>query len=192
MKKSLLTLSFIALALFSKAQEDRIFKPFKVDLAIGFAIPSGKGIKGGALLALEPKYAIMDQLALGLRMEGVMTVIDYVSFSSGESNESISIASSFSATGDYYFSNKNFRPFLGAGPGIYGLVRAAVKSSDLPDNSSATIVTESQFGALVRGGFETGHFRMALEYNIIGASDDHTKNSYLGIKISGFFGGGRR
>jgi hypothetical protein len=39
---------------------------------------------------------------------------------------------------------------------------------------------------MLRGGFEFGHFRAGLEYNIIGE-----RNNYLGIKLGVCFGGGR-
>ena len=47
--------------------------PFKVDVAIGGAIPSGTGSKGGFLFAVEPKYAVMDKLDVGLRIEAALT-----------------------------------------------------------------------------------------------------------------------
>ena len=75
---SLLIISFV----FSYAQEKnetskRIFKKFKTDVSFGYAIPQGAsqttGTKGGALFAIEPKYAVMDVLAIGLRMEAAVT-----------------------------------------------------------------------------------------------------------------------
>jgi outer membrane protein X len=56
---------------------------------------------------------------------------------------------------------------------------------------------------MVRSGFEVSHFRFAVEYNVIGKSSwsttdgsGHTytvssRNSYMGVKIGFFIGGGR-
>ena len=57
--------------------------------------------------------------------------------------------------------------------------------------------SESKFGFYPRIGFDAGHFTIALEYNMIPATkvegiDGEFKNSYLGIRIGGFFGGGRK
>ncbi len=55
-------------------------------------------------------------------------------------------------------------------------------------------------GALIRGGFEWGGFRMGLEYNFLPDSDledvdgnkvGTAKNAYLGIHIGFFVGGGK-
>ena len=48
----------LALTLAIAAQAQSIYKPFKVNVSIGAAIPSGGG---GALFAIEPKYGINDQ-----------------------------------------------------------------------------------------------------------------------------------
>ena len=88
---------------------DRIFKKFKVDVSLGYAMPqetSGPGKKAGVLFAIEPKYAVMDELSVGLRMEGAaMANVDM----EGEKGH-IKVNSSYLATGDYYFSNNKFCP----------------------------------------------------------------------------------
>jgi len=53
---------------------------------------------------------------------------------------------------------------------------------------------------MLRGGFEAGKFRFTAEYNIIGKTEledlegdviADIPNSYLGISVGMFFGGGR-
>lgn len=170
--------------------KERVFKPFKVNLSLGFAMPSGSGTKGGALFALEPKYAVMDQLALGLRLEAAVMARGVVGSGGQEFSGSASANLSYVATGDYYFSNKGFRPFLGAGAGIFTLANVEIDSNNpnAPDN----IPSESKFGFMTRGGFEAGHFRLGVEYNIIPQSAGGVKNNYLGIKIGVNIGGGRK
>jgi len=48
----------------------------------------------------------------------------------------------------------------------------------------------SKFGFAPRAGFELGHFRTALEYNIAGKTGS-INNNYLSIKLGFFIGGGR-
>ncbi len=160
--------------------EDRIFKKFKVDVSVGYAIPEGSGTKGGALFVVEPKYAVMDELSVGLRMEGaVMANVD----ANGETGN-VKVNSSYLATGDYYFSNEKFRPFGGIGAGIF--THASVDIKD--DNSYLeNIPMKSNFGFMARGGFEYGHLRLGVEYNFVG-----NKSGYLGIKIGACIGGGRK
>ena len=162
---------------------DRIFKKFKVDVSLGYAVPQtsqGAGRNAGVLFAIEPKYAVMDQLSIGLRLEGAAMVnVD----AQGETGKAQANAS-YLATGDYYFSNNKFRPFIGAGAGVF--TYANVSSED--DISSVDDVpTTSNFGAMVRGGFEYGHLRLGIEYNLV-----KDKSGYLGLKLGVVIGGGRK
>ena len=200
---SLLSISMVKAQSTSSASSESIFKPFKVDVAIGAAIPSGEGAKGGVLFAIEPKYAVMDQLAIGLRIEAALTARGFASPDGESAHADVKASSSYLVTGDYYFSNKYFRPFAGVGAGIFSLAAA---SADFGDGSGSTelLASSSKFGGLIRAGFELGHFRLGVEYNLIGSTTipltDGTnnfgtiksKNSYLGIKTGFFFGGGRK
>lgn len=91
---------------------------------------------------------------------------------------------SYLATGDYYFSNNKFRPFIGAGAGVY--TYANVSSED-DISSTDDIPKTSNFGAMVRGGFEYGHLRLGVEYNFV-----KDKSGYLGLKLGVVIGGGRK
>jgi len=184
--KKLITFAFALLAFqLVNAQDsksgDRIFKKFKVDVSLGYAMPQesgGSGTKAGALFAIEPKYAVMDEVSVGLRLEAaVMANID----ANGGSGSAKANAS-YLATGDYYFSNNKFRPFGGAGAGIYTF--ASVSSGD---SSLDNIPISSKFGFMARGGFEYGHLRLGVEYNFVA-----DKAGYLGIKIGAVIGGGRK
>lgn len=189
----------------SSSGSERIFKPFKVDVAFGAAIPSGSGSKGGVLFAIEPKYAIMDQVAVGLRIEGAVTARGFVSQDGTAASADVKASGSYLATGDYYFTKTAFRPFVGAGAGIFSLAAANYSASSSSYSYSSQIAAaSSKFGGMFRAGFEVGHFRLAVEYNLIGDTkamgyDNNgnllysatAKNSYLGIKAGFFFGGGR-
>jgi outer membrane protein X len=182
MKQTIIAL-FILCALSTNAQT---FKPFKLDIAAGESTPSGGGI--GILLAMEPKYAPNDNVALGLRLEATI-MLGGSSVLSGNS--------SAAATGDYFFKTNSisFRPFAGAGIGVYSVSSGVFLESD--------DVTATKFGGFPRVGFEYGHFRLAVEYNFVepttvqlyqafGGGTASVNNNYLGIKVGFFFGGGRK
>jgi hypothetical protein len=187
MKKVYILLLFVlATGVVANAQE---FKKFKVGIGAGYAMASGEGASGGVLWYLEPAYRIKDELSVGLRIEGAI-----ITRGLSESTDlSIDVAgiSSYTVNGQYYFSNNSFRPFVGVGLGMFSL--AAVKV----DGFGEAAASETKFGFYPRVGFDLGHFNVSIDYNIIPASeiegsDVEFKNSYLGIRIGGFFGGGRK
>lgn len=194
--KKLLLFTVIVLSInFVKAQS---FNPFKVDLAVGAAIPQGSGAKGGVLFSLEPKYAVMSRLSVGLRLEAAIMARGYVASDGSYASADVSASASYLLTGDYYYTNRIFRPFTGIGIGSYSFANASFNSQTVAGSSGA------KFGTMVRSGFELGHFRLAFEYNIVGKNtqsvDDGSggkttitsKNNYMGFKMGFFFGGGRR
>lgn len=192
MKKSiLLAVVFLTAAqVFGQDASERIFKPFKVDVSAGFALPlsGGNGAKGGLLFAIEPKYAVVEKLAVGIRFEGAImarAVVDNGMEVIGEAQAN----GSYLLTGDYYFNNNSFRPFLGGGVGLFKVAGAAVNSNDPLQEED--VYTENNFGGMIRGGFEAGHFRFGIEYNIAGKTSFSPNNDYLGFKLGVCLGGGR-
>lgn len=201
MKNKFLILALGAMTSFSvMAQSKTDLKPFKVDVSLGYAMPGGTGAKSGVLFAIEPKYAVINNLSLGLRMEAAV-----IARFSGYNDEgtvnsaSVKAAGSYLATGDYYFSdNYSLRPFAGAGAGIFSLASAEF------DSNQGAISGGSKFGGMVRTGIEMKHFRLGVEYNIVPKTtftgfDNNgdeakltSKNSYLGIKLGVCIGGGPR
>jgi len=199
MKKIYLILSLTVLYFSAFAQKD--LKPFKVDLSLGYAIPGGTGSKGGILFATEPKYAVLSNLSVGLRIEGA--IVARFSCYDQEGNAmsaSVKASASYLATGDYYFTNTySLRPFAGAGVGIFSLAGVEANSS------SGNVSAGSKFGGMIRAGVEISHFRFGIEYNIVPKTtftgyDSQgnlttgltSNNSYLGIKIGVCLGGGPR
>ncbi len=180
MKKTLSLFVFLLTVCVARAQDEpstQLFKKFKVDVSLGYAVPQGSGTKGGVIFVIEPKYAVMEQLSVGLRMEGAaLANVDL----NGEKGE-VRILGSYLATGDYYFNNNKFRPFAGAGGGIFTMA-----SIDI-ENTEADIPRSSEFGFMARAGFEYGHFRLGVEYNFL-----PEKAGYLGIKLGACIGGGRK
>jgi outer membrane protein W len=185
MRKLAFALAFIASCFFASAQS---FKPFKVDLALGYAVPGGSGSKGGVLFAIEPKYAVNDNITVGLRMEGAVTARAAVDENGEKVTGNVKASGSYLLTGDYYFNTNKFRPFAGLGAGLYKL--ASVEFDSDVNMSEDDIKAGSKFGFAPRVGFEYGHFRTAVEYNVAGKTGS-INNNYLGIKFGFFIGGGR-
>jgi len=200
--KNLLAIFILStvISLSARSQES-VFKPFKVDVSLGYAIPGGDGAKGGVLFAVEPKYSVIPALSVGLRMEGAVVA----RFSGYDQNgdpmdASVKASGSYLVTADYYYrANKSFRPFTGTGVGIFSV--AGVEATQNDGNVSAG----TKFGTVVRSGFEFSHFRFGVEYNIVGKTkftgydgDGNpttgltSNNNYMGIKIGAVIGGGRR
>jgi outer membrane protein W len=201
--KKILTVGIILFSM-TNLVKAQTFEPFKVDIAAGAAIPSGTGSKGGVLFAVEPKYAVMDQISVGLRLEAAITARGAVASDGSSASGKVAASSSYVATGDYYFNNNTFRPFAGIGAGIYSLASADFDTNDQGGDVSG-IASATKFGGLIRAGFELKHFRLGVEYNLIGSSKETvtdfqgntlgtitTKNSYLGIKLGFFLGGARK
>lgn len=201
MKKISLFLVFASLVSFSSFAQDSDLKPFKVDVSFGYAIPGGSGSKGGVLFVVEPKYAIMPNLAVGLRLESAIVARSSGFDANGDLLDvDVKASGSYLVTGDYYFSdNYSFRPFAGAGAGLFSLAGVSVTSA-----GAESVGTSSKFGGMVRGGIEAGHFRFGVEYNLVpktvldgfdangNPAKVDSKNSYIGIKLGVCFGGGRR
>lgn len=184
MKKISFVLALVATGLFVNAQSTA-FKPVKVDVAFGYASPSGKGAKGGMLFAIEPKFAITNNITVGLRGEGAIMAQAEIDQATGElKSGSVKANASYLATGDYYLTTSSFRPFAGVGAGIYSVAGATA------DQNTGEVQAGKKFGFMPRAGFEAGHFRTAIEYNFVGKTGT-INNSYLGIKIGFFIGGGK-
>ncbi|MFN5171074.1 MAG: hypothetical protein ACK5DD_15770 [Cyclobacteriaceae bacterium] len=191
-KLSLLVLAVLCFGLAANAQE---YKPFKVGIGLGYAMTTGDGAKGGVLLYLEPAYRVSDPLLVGLRLETAAVTRGF-SEDVLQSGGTIDVAAigSFAAFGQYYFSAGSFRPFVGAGAGLFTL--AAVSGS-----SQGAVVTaveaSNKFGFFPRVGFDLGHFNMSVDFNLIPSSEVpgqsfDVKNSYLGFRAGFSIGGGKK
>ena len=202
MKKMILCLAISALGTITTYAQDgeRIFKRFKGDLSLGYAAPIGSESNGGFIFAMEPKFAVMDRLALGLRIEAAITAKFIGNDMYGEPQvDNAKGYASYLGTADYYFTNNySFRPFIGGGAGVFGVVDDENSFTDDP-------VTSVKFGGVIRTGIEVKHFRLGIEYNFVPntmtniytydnlgnpiTTQVSTKNTYVGIKLGFVFGG---
>jgi hypothetical protein len=178
-------------------------KPFRVDLSTGFAIPQGSGAKGGIVFAVEPKYTLLGMMSVGLRFEGALTARGYVAPDGTTASANVAASFSYMATYDYYLTKVIFRPFIGAGTGIFNMASANVTEGGYTYSMASG--SNTKFGGMTRAGFEVHHFRLSFEYNFIGKSSqdvyDNTgtkvgtvasKNGYCTIKLGVLIGGGKK
>jgi outer membrane protein X len=173
MKKLLLSAALLCgIALSVQAQD---FKPFRVDGGVGYGLPFTEGLDGGVLFYLEPKYEVIPQLSVGIRWEG--------SLFAGEGLDA-KLSSAYMATGDYFFTNNKFRPFAGLGLGAYSIANADF-------GSNGELKSKSNFGALLRAGFDVSHFRLALAYNYGGKIGEETFH-FFSATVGFYIGGGKR
>lgn len=198
MTKTLL-LAFFALITLSATAQD--FKPFKVNLSLGYARPAGSGAAGGLLVSLEPKYGLSDNLDLGLRIE-LAAMARSISVNNQNGDVSAKGMGSYLFTGTYYLSKNNFRPYVGLGVGLYsiaGTTVTVVNGQVQDDYEDYKVEASNKFGVMARVGFKAGHFNLGVEYNIVPNSKSDilsqsidSKNAYLGVKLGFDIGGGRK
>lgn len=172
----------------------REFKPFKVGIGIGYAVPgAGEGAGGGFLAYLEPAYRATDQVLVGLRLEGAFTARGVEGVNDRDVSGDASSVVSYSLNTQYYFNNENVRPFIGAGVGLFSM--AATEFNTAGSSPDANDVgAETRFGFYPRIGLDAGHFNLTLDYNFVPPTDvpggGEIKNNYLGIRAGFSIGGG--
>lgn len=170
--------------------QSETYKLFKVDVGLGYGFGKAKGV----LIFAEPKFNLHDNFAAGLRFESALLGSISSDDNSGYSSVDLSAISSYALTGDYYVGTNGFRPFGGLGLGLFrmGSIAGVVDSSD-PDNEFTTTVDiGTKFGVVPRIGFEAGHFRMGLEYNLITGQPSDFNRNYFSLKIGAVIGGGKK
>ncbi len=194
--KRILFLFFVLGTFSATAQE---YKPFKVNVSLGYAKALASGLSGGFLLAVEPKYGINDNFDVGLRLESAF-IARGITYNGNTSTGEVAGFGSYLLTGTYLVGNGSFRPFVGLGAGIFSIASGGtvtVVDGQTPQN--VTFASESKFGAMIRAGVKAGHFVAAVEYNAVPTTSTKlanttidSKNAYLGIKVGFDIGGGRK
>lgn len=195
MKKNIILLLLLcATATISFGQE---FKPFRVSIGGGYAVPAatGSGAGGGALFFVEPSYRAADNFSVGLRLESAIIARGISGVGNDDVTGDASSNLSYTLNGQYYFNDYYVRPFVGAGLGLFSL--AAVKFNTASSNNSVNaneVAASTQFGFYPRIGVDAGHFTLSIDYNIIPKTTlpngGEVKNNYLGIRLGVAIGGG--
>lgn len=182
-----LVISCALLLVAASASVAQNFKPFKVGLGLGYAVPLG-GERGG-LFYVEPGYRVNNTFLVGLRIESAVISknvttngIDVV----GDASSNVS----YSLNGQYYFNENYVRPFVGLGFGFFNLAKVEYNTGTEVQMSD----TETRFGFYPRVGLDIGHLNLTLDYNVVPVTDlddgGEVRNSYLGIRAGFSIGGG--
>ena len=181
MKKVILLSTLMGFAMLVKAQSTE-FHSFKFDIGVGYATPSQGNTVAGATFTLQPHYRLSDDFALGLRIEAAAIL-----YNNSSGNKQGSAIASGCLTGEYYFSDSGFRPFIGGGLGMFDQATVSGGNGDGSGSGAALSPRVMNFGAFPEIGFEAGHLRVSVEYDATGGY-----NNYFAAKIGTFFGGGRK
>lgn len=201
MKTIITSVLVLIVALGSQAQD---YKKFRVGLGLGYARPAGDGAKGGVLLSLEPGYRVNDQLLVQLRLETALVARVSADGSAAE----VKGLGSYTVNGQYYLNNESFRPFFGLGFGLFSMASSAASITS-GGGGSVSATVDNKIGLYPRIGFDLGHFTMSLDYNLVPKStqtfifsDNQSNaliigkkeipNSYLGLRLGFFIGGGKK
>lgn len=189
MKK--ITILFWLLVMVSLSASAQDFKTFRLGFGLGYATGTGEGGGRGFFGVLEPGHRLTDRFLLNFRYEVAGIIRQSVKINATHLEVDGSAIFSYTVNGQYYFSDEKFRPYAGIGCGLFRM--AAVKSN----SSTLDIVRPaSKFAFYPRVGFDYGHFNLNVDYNIVPNTQgefDNTEfsNSYVGVRIGFFLGGGR-
>lgn len=208
MKRSLFVfIVFIVSAAISYAQDgERLFRKFKGEISFGYArFSKDNDIKNGFAIALEPKFMILDQLAIGGRLESVLLGrnIHTSNGYSDDENFRIKAYQSLIAIAEFYFTKDySVRPFAGGGGGLYTLIASSTDVGTSGTYNDENRKRKFKAGGMLRAGVEIRHFRIGFEYNFIPNTSstyynssgflvrETSKNAYFSAKLGFCFGGG--
>lgn len=170
MNKSLLGVLMLALTSVVYAQENDSRK-FRVGLGVGIAKAGGKDSGAGGLFVAEPGWRVNHNLVVNLRLESAFLIREL----------ELNPHGIFSCTGGgiYYLSNKNLKPYIGAGLGFYGLT--SVTTSGL-----GIVGAEIRPGLYPRIGVDWRRFNVNIDYNFIVNTEILNENRYLGLRVGGY------
>lgn len=137
-------------------------------LDAGMTLPGmGAGFSGD----MDLRYNILDNLNLGVKFGGAF-MLKELNASEASASAIMNISSIGMLHGDYYFNKGTnmFAPFVGAGIGSFSLLNIYIADTSSGNYTYDNVPLEKKIGGMLRGGFELGHFRLALEYYIIPSS----------------------
>lgn len=174
MKKIIVTICLTAMVAFGANAQ------FHVELGLNFNSPQGDfadSYKLGVGFYLEPKYALNENLDLGLFIgSNGFAGGDVVSGGQTGSAAATAIVPVL-ATGTYRFSGSKVTPYAGIGAGMYFARAAEVTVGTVTQTGEG----ESKFGFAPRAGVYVGRLNLGAAYNIV--SDANFIQFNLGFRI---------
>lgn len=176
------------------------YNPIRVDSALSGTYVSASG-RGGFGAVVEPKYAVHDQVSVGLRFEGAVMFGGSIG-NAGDTSMDMGAAASLMAKGEYLFTTTEVRPFVGLALGMIDIASQSISTTSM----SASIDQKAgrYFAIAPQIGIDLGRLRLAATYNaiigadievhqMIGGVDQKASFSqnYLTFELGFRFGGGR-
>jgi len=172
----------------------------RVGLNAAMAYPQdGLGFTGD----WDIRYNFSNRFNAGIMFNGSIQNKDNIN-NGGTNLSTFNGSTGFMAHGDYYFNKPGsiFATFLGGGIGSIKVANIQIGTIEQSGEGFGkfAVSAENTTQALIRGGFEAGHFRMALNYHIIPRSTLYdlvnlsigsTRNNYVSLSIGFYLGGGR-
>lgn len=209
MTTRLAALALLAAAPAARAQAPS-YQPVRVELTVFGAYAAADANSWGGGAALEPKFNVTDQLAVGFRLEGSGMITQKVNVgatgSETEVSQSARAVSAMLAKADWYLTTSPTRPFVGLGLGYYkiGAGSQEVSGSGSVVQSAAAF---KGFGFCPQIGVNFGSFRVSALYHVL-LGDDMVvltqavgepaptevklAKNYFAFELGGTIGGARR
>jgi len=176
------------------------YNPIRVDSALSGTYVSASG-RGGFGAVVEPKFAVHDQVSVGLRLEGAVMFGGNIG-SDGSTSMDMGAAASMMAKGEYLFTTTDVRPFVGLGLGMIDIASQSISTT--PMNASIDQKAGRYFALAPQIGIDLGRLRLAATYNVIMGADIEVhqmiggvdqkasfSQNYLTFELGIRFGGGR-
>jgi hypothetical protein len=138
------------------------YEPIRVDfgLAGGYASGLGEGGFGGVV---EPKYLVTDHLAVGPRVEGMVTF--GASVGDGDGGFSTGSVGAVLAKAELLVGSLATRPVVGIAFGVYGI------GGDTIETGPGDVIVKHKDGRYVgmapSAGIELGRVRLAVTYHMM-------------------------
>lgn len=182
--KKIITLSLILFLIsnYSFAQSKN-YQLFRMDITPHVTnIPSKFGSWGGGL-AIDPKFNITDNIAVGLRLAETFFAARngiYAGNSSSTVNLGVTFMTSYGLVGEYFFTTNKFRPYAGLSFRKYSYVSLSESASTSNSNAAASIVVRAadKWGLEPELGLSFPGIRFSVSYNyLFGGNDIYVSDS---------------
>lgn len=182
--KNIFSIASLVLISYCLSAQAPSYTDFEFDLPrIGVVVPEEGVYDGGISLGAELRYNVKDNISVGLRSE--ISFLGNAEIDSDDENFDLGAFKTAMATADYYFSTTSSRRFF-AGIGIGNFQTATLEIRD-GQGTINEIGGSSSFGLMPRAGFEFGHLRIEVQYNIPFGEEDVQR---FGISIAPTWFGG--
>ncbi|MBD2757666.1 outer membrane beta-barrel protein [Spirosoma validum] len=180
-------------------------KPFKVNVAVGYAATadysnSNSIKKAGFVFNLEPQYRVISNLDIGLRLEQAFVQRpEFIDESTVFQTKTKSIMSAV-VTANYSINiGGSIQPFVGIGGGLYHTEPSAQSDTRFGITTQYPLPATNVAGGMARVGVRWGRLNLLADYNLV--SDTQVtvsatsralaaKNSYFSVKAGFIIGGG--